>query len=75
MSMITIIQVNPRLTSTFGPLPVIGAQRLMEDMIPSLLALYRPPIIPLARGLWGIVLPPLRANFVPTKVHTPSRRP
>ena len=28
MSMITIIQVNPRLTSTFGPPTLIGAQKI-----------------------------------------------
>ena len=52
--MITIIQVNPRLTSTFGP-PTRdwGQKRLMEDMIPSLLALYRPPIIPRAEVRGG----------------------
>ena len=62
MTMITIIQVNPRLTSTFGPLPVIGAQRLMEgyDSLPPSLsyAAYYPP----CRGSWGLVLPPTSAQ-------------
>ena len=47
MSMITIIQVNPRLTSTFGP-PTRdwGPKRLMEDMIQPSLSLSKPHIIP-----------------------------
>ena len=74
MTMITIIQVNPRLTSTFGPLPVIGAQRLMEgyDSLPPSLsyAAYYP-----RAEVRGVSITHTRHNLGTAKVFAPSRRP